>query len=162
MPKEEALEEEAHIHIKISKRLKAEWKEGFKQRGHNTLTSGITAAVFYYLNLLGAETMENTEFLSKIKRFLETMERIDHTLQAKIAKVKTLDYDLPSLPAPHQENKEEIRQKIIEQIETYGAVGITFLADTLAIEGQYLMAHLKHLEREKVIKMNKDYEWVLR
>lgn len=153
----------AHIHLKITKALKRSWKQEFKRRGHNTMKSGIVAAVFNYLNLQGAEPRAQ-ELATSIEAFVETLQTIDERLAERLSKVETLDYEMPTVEEIEEAEDmryEVMKRQLIEKIKRYEPISITFLSSTLKIKGERLMPFLKRMKEEHLIKLNPQYEWEL-
>lgn len=154
-------EELSQIHLWIPKNLKLDWKEQFKQRGHNTLKSGIVAAVFNYLYLPHLHSPEIDKILEELKSFLETFEIIERRLEEKADTIQNINYEI-SEDFINSQDYEKTKVLVLEKLEMYQPIAITFLSQVTKIPGPTLLPILKKMKENNLIILTDKYEWCLK
>lgn len=155
---EEKLEQ---IHFRIPKKLKREWKQQFKDRGHSTYKSGVMATVFNYLHLQNLNLTQTDPFMEEIKTFMGYLEKIKIKLKEKMDVINEALSEV-SDAVIDAANYEEMKELLLDKSATYQPIAITFLASLTGIPGEKLLPVLKRMNFEGLIDLTDKTEWCLK
>lgn len=155
---EEKLEQ---IHFWIPKKLKREWKQQFKDRGHSTYKSGIIAAVFNYLHLQNINLGQMDTFMEEIKTFMGYLEKIKIRLKEKTDVINEALSDV-SDAVIDADDYEKMKELLLDKIATYQPISITFLVSLTRVPGEKLLPVLKRMNFEGLVDLTDKTEWCLK
>jgi len=107
------------------------------------------------LALFGGEI---TDELSLLREEIRDFEK---KANKKSTKIKQLDYDFPEQEIT---GYEDIKNRVIKKLRTYGNLSTPYLAQLLDLPGPLMLMVMKKIISEKRTKvfMNESFEWCLK
>ena len=153
--------DEKRIELRVSMALYKEWKDFFDTHGHN-ITSGIKTSVSFFRKWMNGDlALFGGEITDELSLLREEIRDFEKKANKKSTKIKQLDYDFPEQEIT---GYEDIKNRVIKKLRTYGNLSTPYLAQLLDLPGPLMLMVMKKIISEKRTKvfMNESFEWCLK